>query len=47
MLPLMKKRMAILIKLLETLPLNCSLHTKQEYLVDVILVREFMNCEPA
>ena len=42
----MKKRMAILIKLLETLPLNCSLHTKQEYLVDVILVREFMNCEP-
>ena len=45
MLSLMKKRIAILIKLLETLPLNCSLHTEQEYL-DVILVREFMNCEP-
>ena len=35
--------MAILIKLLETLKLNCSLHTKQQHL-DAIFVRAFMNC---
>ena len=45
MLPLMRKRMAILVKLLETLTLNCSLHKKEEYL-DAIFVREFTNCRP-
>ena len=45
MLPLMRKCMAILIKLLEILTLNCSLNTKQQYL-DAIFVRAFMNCGP-
>ena len=45
MLSSMRKCMTILIKLLETLSLNCSLHTKQEYL-DAKFVREFMNCGP-
>ena len=45
MLSLMRKYMTILIKFLETLSLNCSLNTKQEY-PDSTFVREFMNCGP-
>ena len=45
MLPLMEKRMAILIKLLETLTLHCFLHATQQYL-DAIFVRVLMNCGP-
>ena len=45
MLPLMRKCMAILMKLLETLTLHFYLHTKQQYL-DAIIVRAIMNCGP-
>ena len=44
MLPLMRKCMATLIKLLEILTLNSSLHA-QQYL-DAIFVRAFMNFGP-
>ena len=45
MLRLMRKCMAMMIKLFETLTLNCSLHIKQQYL-DAIFVTAFMNCGP-
>ena len=41
----MRKCMPMLIKLLEILTLNCSLHTEQQNL-DAVFVRAFMNCAP-
>ena len=41
----MRKYMAVLIKLLETLALSYSLHTQQQYL-DAIFVRSSTNCGP-
>ena len=41
----MRKCVAVLTKLFETLTLNCSLHTKQQYF-DAIFVRAFMNWRP-